>query len=196
MKKNNSILLWIILTAAIIVGILWQFIRLPDADLRIRSLPLHGNQYSGYDVPLSPSEEDFFKDVNVVKRIYQIGGQSVFLYILDGSHNRHAVHDPTYCFRGSGYEVVSQKPFMLSGGQASLFDLVKGNEKKEALIWFSNGANHFASPFKYWWETTLRRLTLGYSGQEPVLIVIQPLKETDTINWEDLLEKFPEIQQI
>jgi hypothetical protein len=196
MRDKRAAALWIVLGLAVVLGLLWQFVKLPDADLRIHQLPMQGVGFTGYDLPLSEDELKFFANVNMVKRVYQVGDQRYFIYVLDGTHNRHAVHDPTYCFRGSGWEVVSQKPFPVEGGMGALYQLVKGKERKDALLWFSDGKERFASPFEYWWKTTLRRLTLGRSGPEPVLIVIQPLKATEDTNWNKLLQQFPELSKI
>ena len=125
-----------------------------------------GPDFKGYNISLTPMEKEIFHDVNMIKRIYEIGKEKSFIYALDGTHNRHAVHDPTYCFRGSGWEIVSQDYYPIPGGNALLFKLYKQdtNQKKEALLWFSDGTHHYASPLRYWLETALRRLTLGYSG--------------------------------
>lgn len=196
MKLNSPYFLGFILGIAIVLGALWQLFPLTDADIRIRQLPLLGPNISGQDIPLSSEEEELFKRVNIVKRVYKVGKDSYFIYILDGTNNRHAVHDPTYCFTGSGFQVVSDSPITLSKGSGSLYVLKKGTAEKQALIWFSDGKEQFASPLLYWWKATLRRLTMGYSGEEPVLIVVQPLNTESHFDWQKLLNDFPELKEI
>ncbi len=188
-------ILGVFLLFVILIGLVWQFTDLPDAKARIESLPLNGKNLSGYDVPLTPSEEAFFKGVNAIKRIYKVGNQTFFLYALDGTHNRHAVHDPTYCFKGSGWDITNEKNFPLKDGSGLLFTLNKGYQTKEALVWFSDGVHNYNSPFKYWLATTLRRLTLGRSGAEPVLVSIQPLL-TKTLDWNEIFKQFPELNNL
>ena len=187
--------LWIFLFAALLLSIIWQFFPLGDAQARMQRLPLYGQDFEGYIVPLSPEEQKTFHEIAVIKRIYQIGTQKCFLYVLDGTNNRHLVHDPAYCFRGSGWEIAQDQPFPLRHGVASLVLLTKGNERKDALYWYADGAVPFRSPFVYWWKTTLRRLTLGLSGPEPVLVVIQPL-DTQTLNLIQLVDDFPALNDL
>ena len=97
------------------------------------------------------------------------------LMVIDGARNRHAVHDPTYCFRGAGWEIAGDRPFELPGGTGKILSLHKGNETREAVYWFSDGCDRHAQVTRCWWQMALRRLTFGKSGPDPVLVLIQPL---------------------
>lgn len=193
MFERKQILLWGGLTLAVLLGALWQFVPLTDAKHRIETLPLFGPGFVGRDIPLSTWEQGYFKNVNVLKRVYRVGKQTLFVSALDGTDNRHAVHDPLYCFRGSGWQVVSQETLPLAdGGTIALVKLKKEGQEQDALFWFSNGKVHYDKPLKYWWQATLRRLTLGASGQEPVLVVVQPIDNVP-LNWKQLIQTFPEL---
>ena len=167
--------LWIGVIIAIGLGIVWDWIHSPDAKKRMESLPLEGSTYRGKDIPLDEFEKNYFENVNVTKRTYLIDGQEFFIAILDGTANRHAVHDPYYCFVGSGWEIEDEKKISLNHGIGNLLTIQKDGEKREALFWFTNGKSQFASPIRYWLEATLRRFTLGFSGEEPILVVVQPM---------------------
>lgn len=194
MSKFQQNCLGIALIIAIILGIVWQFFPLSDAEMRLESLPAKAPGIVSNDLPITPQEEEYFVDVNMLKRVYQVGDQRAFIYILDGTRNRHAVHDPTYCFRGSGWEIVGKEPFSLGkGGDATLYHLKKGDKTHEALLWFSDGKSRYASPLRYWWQTTLRRLSLGKSGPEPVLVVLQPIEKP--VDWKKFLAEFPQLEQ-
>lgn len=195
MSRKKEYILWILLIGALLLGSLWQFYPLPTAEQRLDKLPMQGANFQGIVVPLIGAEEEIFKEVNVVKRIYDVEGQNIFIYMLDGTHDRHPIHDPTYCFRGAGWTIDSSTPFPLQKGEGMLYTISKGEQKKEALLWFTDGSHFYYSPWIYWWETTLRRLSLGASGEEPVLIVIQPL-DTSKVNWEKLMQQFPELESI
>src|ERR1700733_12694256 len=155
--------LWIALIITILLGSLWQFYPLPSAEKRLNHIPYLGQGYISKDLPLSDSEKEMFKNVDVVKRLYEIDGHPFFVTVLDGTHNRHVVHDPSYCFRGSGWIFQKSTVFPLANGDANLVDIKKGDEEKTALYWFSDGKESFTSSLRYWWEATLRRITLGYS---------------------------------
>lgn len=189
MTQNNK-RLWIFLAIAVILGIAWQFVPLSNAEARLDALPLVGVQFGGKNIPLTDFEKTFFYNVNLLKRLYDVKGELVVVIALDGTDNRHIVHDPYYCFRGSGWDIVEEKAISIPLGDASLVKIRKANEEKEAMFWFSNGTHNYASPLRYWMETTLRRLTLGLSGPEPVLVLVQPVNHL-TINEEELSKQFP-----
>ena len=107
MFERKQILLWGGLTLAVLLGTLWQFVPLTDAKHRIETLPpfawVRRTRH-----PALHGEQGYFKNVNVLKRVYRVGKQTLFVSALDGTDNRHVVHDPLYSFRGSGWQVVSQ----------------------------------------------------------------------------------------
>lgn len=189
MNSNSRNLLWFFLVTAAIVGMLWQFYPLPDALDRMNALPLSGKGYIGKNVPLTPFELSFFKGVNVIKRIYNVNGQNFFITALDGTHNRHIVHDPYYCFKGTGWTILSERSLHIPNGKATILEIAKDDIKKEALFWFSDGSSPYSSPVKYWLQATLRRVTLGFSGPEPILIIVQPLDDTP-VDWEKFHQEF------
>ncbi len=195
MLNRSQKMLWISLFMAVLLGFLWQLAPLPDAKERLSKLPLKGIGYQGKELSLMPYEEKFLKGANVIKREYEVNGQPFFITALDGTHNRHLVHDPYYCFRGSGWEIVSENSYPLPNGSASLLEIQKGEEKKQALFWFSDGKEIYRSPLRYWGETTLRRLTFGLSGNEPLLIVVQPIGNEE-INWKQFSKTFTQLFQL
>jgi hypothetical protein len=187
MVNSQRKALWIFLILTIVIGGLWQFFPLPTAQGRLNKLPLNGSTFTGQDVPLAHWEEQFFANVNMVKRIYKVNGSNYFVSILDGSNNRHVVHDPYYCFRGAGWTIDSEKSYSLPTGDAKIVDISKGNEKRTAIFWFSDKETSYTSSLRYWLQTTLRRLTFGASGPEPILIMIQPL-DAGTVDWHLVLK--------
>jgi hypothetical protein len=162
----------------------------------MNALPLNGIGFIGQDLPLAPQEETFFKNVNVLKRLYSLKGQIFFVTALDGTHNRHVVHDPYYCFRGGGWEITSEKKFPLPHGNANIVTITKGDARKTALYWFSNGSTEFTSPWKYWWDSTMRRLTLGWWGPEPILVMVQPLGDTEDVKWHYVLQELQPLMRL
>lgn len=195
MKNRSQYWLWTALIGAIILGMIWQFAPIPDAQERVKELPLNGIGFQGKAIPLEPFEEEYFKDVTVLKRVYEVDGQYFFVTILDGTKNRHVVHDPYYCFRGGGWEIIEEHTFSLNKGNGSKLLITKDNQQREALFWFSDGSKQHSSPLNYWLQTSLRRLTLGMSGNEPLLIVVQPLMN-EPVNWEAFKKHFSNLFEI
>lgn len=188
--KNLS--LWIFLGIAVLLGLFWQFVPLANAQNRVNSLPLVGAKFGGKDIPETDFEKKFFYNIFVLKRLYNIQNEILLITVLDGTNNRNIVHDPYYCFRGSGWDIINEKTIPIPNGNASLVNIRKGALRKEAIFWFGNGVINYSSPLKYFFETTLRRLTFGLFGHEPVLILIQPVNH-ETINWEALPDQFPSL---
>ena len=182
--------LWIILAVAITMGAIWQFYPLPDASKRIASLPLFDKGYVGRNLPLTKDEAELFAQANVMKRLYRVGDQNLFITALDGTRNRHVVHDPYYCFRGGGWQLESQRPIPLPHGEGMFLNLKNGDKSQQALFWFTDGHEQYSSPSHYWLQATLRRLTLGQSGHEPILVVVQPV-DAQTLDADALIKQFP-----
>jgi len=177
MTRTMQILLWCFLVLTVGLGLLWQYYPIPDARSRLDSLPMEGVDFEGKELFLTPFEREFFSGVDVIKRAYRVGSQTLFITVLDGTFNRHVVHDPYYCFRGAGWEILTSETISIPGGKATLILMAKEEEEREALFWYSNQKNHYNSQMLYWWQTTIRRLTLGASGEEPVLIMVQALNQ-------------------
>lgn len=195
MNKKSQTKLWIFLVIAIFLAMIWQFYPLPDAQQRMEDFPLYGPAFAGKKLQLTSFEKDFFKKTNIMKRLYDVEGANYFITVLDGTNDRHAVHDPYYCFKGGGWEIISSREVKIPGGHAMLVDMKKDGRQIEALYWFSNEKEHYSSALTYWLQATLRRLTLGLSGPEPVLITVQPIT-SEKIQLDLLEEDFPELFQL
>ena len=91
-------MLWSALFLAVILGAVWEMQKLPDASGRIAQLPTRGLMVDSRDMPLTPSEEIAFNGSAWLKRLAMVGHEQVILTVLDGTRNRHAIHDPVFCF--------------------------------------------------------------------------------------------------
>ncbi len=193
---HRSTFLFVFLIIALLLGLLWQYYPLEDAKLRLEALPLIGSGFVGNNVPLNDFEEQTFKGVNVLKRVYRVNNENYLITVLDGTHNRHVVHDPYYCFTGSGWEIEKQQDVPIANGTGKELVLRRGSKQRAALFWFSDQISPFSSPMEYWWNSTLRRLTLGRSGQEPVLIMIQPLDSLSQVNWKEVTQVISDLTNL
>ena len=165
--------LWVAIGVAVLSGMLWAVYPLPDAAARLNVMPRTGSEFASEDIALTPTELQVLGRVNVVHRRYQLGDAQFYATVIDGTKDRHAVHDPRYCFQGAGWKVLSERKLPLNGGEGHLVHAVNGQYEVQALFWFSDGAGRYTSLLRYWWQTTLRRMSLGRSGAEPVLVVLQ-----------------------
>ena len=181
--------LWVGLGAVVFLAVVWTSIPLPDAAGRLQALPKRGVDFLSRDLPLSPGETKALGPVAYLKRLYVWRGQRFAVLAVDGTHNRHVVHDPQYCLQGAGWHLVSTRPVAIVGGHAMLARFTRSNRSVEALYWYTDGETRHASPLRYWWQTTLRRITLGAAGNEPVLVVVQPF-DNDPLDWQRLTAEF------
>ena len=193
--NNTAKYLWLMLVVSLGLGLLWQYYPLPDASFRLTCLAPRTVMVESRDMPLTPTEQANFSGTTVVKRLVSAGQQRVILIVVDGTHNRHAIHDPLFCFRGAGWEVTAQESFPLEAGEGRLLKLRQNQAEAEALYWFSDGRQQFSNPLRYWGKTALRRLTLGRSGPEPVLVILTTTGERVS-NWKALLRAWPDLQEL
>ncbi len=192
MNRRLQYLLWSFLILAVGLALFWQFAPLPDASGRLARLPISGLGFSGEELPLSEVEKTVFEHVHSLKRMYKIGSQLLIVQVIDASGDRHAIHDPLYCFRGAGWEVASSHDLDVPGGSARVLQLQRKSEAVEVAYWITDGHARHSSPLRYRWQTTLRRLSMGNSGSEPVLVMLQPVNST-AADWSSVFSRFPEI---
>jgi hypothetical protein len=193
--SRSAKLLWLALVVIVPLGLLWEYYPLGDASARLSRLPRNGANVQSRDVSMTPAELAVFSGVDVVKRFAVAGDDRAVVTIIDGTRNRHAVHDPMFCFRGAGWQVTGEETLPLAKGEARLLRLSQNGQTAEAVYWFTDGERQFARPSLYWWKTSLRRLTLGHSGLEPVLVVLTST-DAGAPNWRDLLKAWPELQAL
>ena len=187
--------LWIALPAMVLIGLLWDQLPAHRSSGRFATLPAQGNGFTSMDLPLNGSETVVYRDAEVVKRIYRSGDQTFILTAIDSSRNRHAVHDPTYCFRGAGWQIVREQSMKVPGGSAKMLSLARSGRQVEVVYWFTNVSEKHISPGHAWWLGMVNRLTFGQCGSSTALVVLQP-KEGDTLRWGELLARSPFLFQI
>ncbi|MCB1119394.1 MAG: hypothetical protein KDK65_05485 [Chlamydiia bacterium] len=150
----------------ILVTLVWEQIPLKQA-------PLH--YHDGVEVPLTAYEKKIFKQIALKKRKIEHAGNTYLVTILDGTNNRSAIHDPLTCMWGMGWQPIEQKRIPTPKGTLAWAKLGSENRTKEMIFWYTDTDSHFHSRWQYLFKTSLRRLTRGYSGTEPLLITIQPI---------------------
>ena len=187
-------ILWIGAVMVALAAVLWRLAPLPDAHDRLAALAAGPGQRL-QSIALAKWEADYFGRALAMRWLAQGRGPAVIVTVVDGSGNRRAVHDPAYCFRGAGWTVAGEEPLLLPHGEAVRVRLEKDGSKLEAVYWFSNGRQAFASPMRYWRETTWRRLTLGAAGPEPVLVLLVPAQGGDA-PWSEWLERWPQFTRL
>jgi len=157
----------------------------PQDSARLDAIPLRGTGFSGQDLPIPESVREGLKGARHLQRRYAFQGRPYLVTVLDGSANRAAVHDPTYCLRGDGANVIHLGTVALANGTARRMRVETAQGESEVLLWFSSPESQFRSFTRYWAITAWRRLTLGKGGHEPLLVTVEtevePGREADWI---------------
>lgn len=166
-----------------------------DTQERLSSIPLESSEFVGQDIPVKKSEKEFFKDVNILKRLYIIDNQEFFVTILDGTNNRGAISDPNNCFKNWGWTIQSEQSLPIKDGNANLIEISKEGQVRETLLWYTDGYSRYASSRRFTLKSLLRTLSFGFLGQESLLIVVQPL-EGGKMDWNKFFENFPQLLAI
>lgn len=179
----KRILLWSALIIAIVITIVWPMIPMPNAEARLAAIPKSGPEFEAHPVELSAADLNFLGKARAVQYMIALrSGAQLMLTVIDGSKNRHAVHDPSYCFSGAGWSISKKDTIKLGSGEANWVSLVNGEQRNEALWFFDDGTHQFTSPLEYWLATSSRRVTLGRSGAEPVLVTLRGISDKP-IDW-------------
>ncbi|MBB5351567.1 hypothetical protein HNR46_001804 [Haloferula luteola] len=175
MSSKKNLLVFSGLLGLILLALALRHLELPDATDRIAQFPREGPGFTSKPVELSEFEKDTLGAAKGYKSIYLWKGLRYSLTIIDGTHNRQVVHDPRYCFRGAGWEIDEEQSHDLAGGHVRQLHLTRDGISTEALFYYSDGRHLFDSPIEYWSRTTLRRWLRQWGGEEPVLVMVQPV---------------------
>lgn len=182
--KNKQVTLFTLLLFVVGISMLWEYFPKANSDDRLAQLCKGGWRLQSEDIPLSSEEFSRLGGAQAVKRIYRSDAGMWILSAIDGTHNRRVVHDPTYCFRGGGWDVTGQRELPLENGDAKILELTRNGEHLEFAYWFDDGIHTFSSPLEYWLRSTLRRLTCGLSGKEPILLILYPASGGRSPDWD------------
>ncbi len=172
--KNKRKLLFILCGLSALIALVWPALPMLDGPDRLSAMPQAGRVFQSQTLEFSDEDKKFLGGARAVQRIIQTQhSPPIVISVIDGSGNRHAVHDPSYCLAGGGWIIRSEKQVNLSAGVANWISMEKAGETMEALWFFDYGETQFTSPFQYWWLTSLRRTTRGLSGSEPLLVMLR-----------------------
>lgn len=183
---NRKRLLVLLCAAAVLVALIWPLLPLAQDEDRLASLPASGNGFDSVALPLSPADVAFLNGARAaIRRVKLSSGGNLVLTVIDGSGNRHAVHDPSYCLAGGGWKIREKKRVPMPSGEAIWMKMTKGDSTTEAIWFFDNRKSQFISPISYWAKTSARRITLGKSGSEPLLVTLRA-QPGEPVDWESI----------
>jgi len=172
--SRKQMLLGTLCGLAAIIALVWPALPMSEGTNRLANIPLDGPDFHSVSMELSPADTKFLAGASAVQRIVRPRqGPPFMLTVIDGSGNRHAVHDPTYCLAGGGWNIMNKQKMTMASGEATWLSMEKDGVKMEALWFFDDGSEQFTSPLTYWSRASLRRATRGLSGPEPLLVMLR-----------------------
>ena len=175
MISKRSVL-WSICGLAALVALVWPALPVATGPDRLAGLPVSGPGFQSKEIRLTDSDREFLGGARGVQHLVQLhDGGRLMVTVIDGSGNRHAVHDPTYCLAGGGWKIVRKEVSVLQSGEATFMVMEKDGKTMEAMWFFDDGKRQFTSPLGYLLRTGARRVTLGRSGAEPLLVTVRTL---------------------
>lgn len=185
-SKRKRTLLFLLCGLSTLIALVWPVLPMLDGPDRLSAIPLEGREFQSKILEFSDEDKKFLGGARAVQRVVQTRhSPPIVMSVIDGSGNRHAVHDPSYCLAGGGWIIRNQKQVQLSAGVAHQISMEKAGETMEAMWFFDDGETQFTSPFRYWWLTSLRRSTRGLSGAEPLLVMLR-IAPGETADWQEI----------
>ena len=82
---------------------------LTGAEERLAAMQIRGDGFDSRGVALAATESKSLGAAIAVRRLYRFGEHRVLATVIDGTHNRHAIHDPLYCFTGAGWRITKDE---------------------------------------------------------------------------------------
>lgn len=183
--------LWLALLGLSLLGALWQFTVLPDASDRLDAFPASGYGFDSREIMADDTDRAVFGDARLLKREYRVGQQDMLVRVVDPSPTRNSVIDPLFFFEGTGWLIAENTDIPLPGGQARHLKLRRNGQTTEAILWYSDLRSRHASSTREWWQSVSRRLSFGYTGPAPVLVILQAASPTRSIDWADVFDRLP-----
>lgn len=194
-NRNDDRWLWISLLVTVLLGCSWDALPHRSPGSRLNRIPLTGAGFQAIDLPLLPRERESLGGASALKRGFSLNGEGYVVLAVDGGQERHAIHAPETCLRGSGWEIRSRRPVPLPHGIGEEVELVRGSEVRRALYWYSDGSARHASFFRCRLESAVNRFTRGYLGGDTVLLVVLS-RVGETPDWQKLLATIPALTQL
>ena len=103
--------------------------------------------------------EKSITDENVLK----FENEHALIYIKPSCHFFGPDHNPTICWKGSGYKFINIKTEKIGAFEIYKAELKKDNEILQTAWWFDNGQEKIISQLEWRWKTAL--------GNEPYRLI-------------------------
>ncbi|PHS14100.1 MAG: hypothetical protein COA78_06060 [Blastopirellula sp.] len=144
-----------------------------------------GEQLSLLPIDLSEEDLSLLGNAKAVRFQFKVNSHALSITVVDGTNNRHAVHDPSYC-----WTVLNRERIPVSNGYVVALTVIDAGRTRNVLYWYWDGEKRHASTGWYVLQSSLQRVSGGKLSIEPALILIEPAGQGE-LNWYDVLDSFP-----
>lgn len=104
-----------------------------------------------------------FKKSITNENVLKFENENALIYIKPSCHFFGPDHNPTICWKGSGYEFINIKTEKIGAFEIYKAELKKDNEILQTAWWFDNGQEKIISQLEWRWKTAL--------GNEPYRLI-------------------------
>lgn len=186
--KKNALSVALVVLGMIALGL--DTHPLPDGQERLTRLPTYGEGFALRPVAARAEDTAVFGTAAVRRFSLACEQGSFLLTVIDGTRNRHALHDPIYCVSGAGWQVADEEEIKTSHGRVKALRLQKQGQETHLLYFFADGTRHWTSPTRTWLAQALRRASLGNSSEAILLVELQPYQKTKP-DWKQVVHTLP-----
>lgn len=194
-KSLGNTVQWLLVLLVVTATVAFKVFEPTKESGFLADIPLSGFGFDGEKLEFTQDELNYLGGAEAIKHEYSQRGYELVVIVVDGTNNRHSVHDPVFCFRGAGFEVMQQQVFPLYNGQGRLISLGRDDERRNVAFWFSNGDARYTSFMRYLLESTAHRLTFGMLGSQPRMVTVHSVGR-QIANWSTALDRFPVLMDI
>ncbi|MCT4666144.1 MAG: exosortase N [Flavobacteriales bacterium] len=130
----------------------------------IYSLPVYFEEKNPLTKETIPIQLDRYKFVNEKNMVFQFQNESSLLYIKPCLSAFGSCHNPTICWKGSGYQFSNEKVHQLEDHRSIYWaKLIKEKEQLYTAWWYTDGVYHTVDQFG--WRSR------GVQSEKPFMLV-------------------------
>lgn len=163
---------------------------LPDAHERVTRMATYGPGFALRPLPARTDDSAVFGTAPVRRFLLACEQGSFLMTVIDGTPNRHALHDPIYCVSGAGWQVADEREIKTNHGRVKALRLTKQGKETHLLYFYADGKRHWTSPTRTWVAQATRRVSLGNYSDAILLVELQPYQKT-LPDWNQLVQTLP-----
>ena len=190
-RPQLQILSWVSFIGLLGAILVYAIVPVANARDRLEFIPSESHSFNSVEIPFTQEEKDFLRDAHAIKRLYSLSdGNTLMMLVVDGAEDRHVVHNPVFCIKGAGDEILSEESMPLVKGSGSKLKIKTDSGFQEMAYWYSTLNRRHSSFANLLWDNVLNRLSFGTATNAPVMVVLYS-SSNKSINWNRVPDQLP-----